>query len=121
MTVPELEKRMKEWLAGEYAAVIFEAEKMVVAYALFREQPSEIYLRQLFVVRERRRQGIGRAAMGILHSHVWPKTKRLTVEVLTSNAGAVAFWRAAGYTDYSLMLEIMPQNKSQEMLSQSSG
>ena len=51
MTVPELEQRMKGWLASEYAAVLFENDGEVVAYALYREQPEEIYLRQLFVVR----------------------------------------------------------------------
>ena len=93
MTVPELEERMRGWLAGEYRAVIFEDDGDVVAYALFREQPDEVYLRQLFVVRDRRRQGLGRRAVEILRSRVWPRTKRLTVDVLVANEGAVAFWR----------------------------
>ncbi|MCX7044384.1 MAG: GNAT family N-acetyltransferase [Candidatus Sumerlaeota bacterium] len=108
MTVPELAERMHNWLAGEYRAVIFEEDGEIAAYVLFREQPEEIYLRQLFVVRHRRRQGIGRRAMEILRSQIWPQTKRLTVEVLTANAAAVAFWRAVGYSEYSLTLEIRP-------------
>ena len=112
MTVPELEQRMKGWLASEYAAVIFEEGKEVVAYALYREEPEELYLRQLFVVRNRRRQGIGRTAMEILRTQIWPKNKRLTVSVLVNNPAAVAFWRAVGYKDYSLSLEILPVAKS---------
>jgi predicted acetyltransferase len=108
MTVPELEARMKGWLQSEYAAVIFEKDKEVVAYALYREEPDEFYLRQLFVARNRRRTGIGRAAMEILRTKIWPKNKRLTVSVLIQNTAAVAFWRAVGYQDYSLTLEIMP-------------
>jgi len=108
MTVPGLEQRMKNWLAGEYAAVLFENDGEAVAYALYREEPEEIYLRQLFVVRNRRRQGIGRQAMEILRSQIWPKHKRLTVGVLVQNTGAIAFWRAMGYRDYSLTLEIWP-------------
>jgi GNAT superfamily N-acetyltransferase len=108
MTVPQLEQRMRDFLAGEYRAVIYEANGELVAYALFREQPEEIYLRQLFVVRHRRRVGIGRRAVEILRSQVWPKTKRLTVEVLVANQSAVTFWRAVGYTDHCLTLEIMP-------------
>jgi GNAT superfamily N-acetyltransferase len=108
MTVPELEARMRGWLTGEYRAVIFEDRGAVVAYALYREQADEIYLRQLFVVRHRRRQGIGRQAVALLRRHIWPTNKRLTVEVLTANTGGVAFWRSVGYTDYSLTLEIMP-------------
>jgi GNAT superfamily N-acetyltransferase len=108
MTIPQLEQRMRDFLAGEYRAVIYEANGEDVGYALFREQPEEIYLRQLFVVRDRRRQGIGRRAVELLRSQVWPKTKRLTVEVLVANQSAVAFWRAAGYRDHCLTLEIMP-------------
>jgi predicted acetyltransferase len=109
MTVPELQQRMKGWLASEHAAVIFEDCEEVVAYALYREQPEEIYLRQFFVARNRRRQGIGRQAFEILHSKIWPADKRLTVEVLVKNEAAVAFWRSIGYQDYSLQLEILPE------------
>lgn len=109
MTVPELEQRMRGWLASEYAAVIFEEDEEVVAYALYRQPPDEIYLRQLFVARNRRRKGIGRNAVEILRSEVWPKNQRLTVDVLIHNTVAVAFWRAVGYKDYCLSLEIMPQ------------
>jgi predicted acetyltransferase len=108
MTISELTRRMKSWLAGDYAAVLFENDGAVVAYAVYAEQPEKIYLRQLFVVRNRRRQGMGRQVMEILRSKIWPKNKRLTVEVLASNTPATAFWRAMGYRDYSLMLEILP-------------
>jgi ribosomal protein S18 acetylase RimI-like enzyme len=106
MTQPQLEERMRGFLAGEYCGVIFQEESEVVAYALYREQPDEIYLRQLFVMRHRRRQGIGRRAMEILRSEIWPKNKRLTVDVLLHNTTAIAFWRAVGYKDYLLGLEI---------------
>jgi GNAT superfamily N-acetyltransferase len=110
MTVAELEQRMRGWLAGEYRAVLYEDGGEVVAYALFREQPEEIYLRQLFVVRHRRGQGIGRRAVELLRTQVWPKTKRLTVDVLVANQRGVAFWRAVGYTDYCLTLELSPDH-----------
>ena len=108
MTIPQLEQRMRGFIEGEYRAIIFEEYGQVVAYALYREGAEEVYLRQLFVVRPRRRQGIGRRAVEILRSQVWPKTERLTVEVLVANTAAVAFWRAVGYVDYALTLEIMP-------------
>lgn len=109
MTVPELEQRMKRWLSEDYTAVLFECEKEVVAYTLFREQPEEIYLRHLFVIPSRRRMGVGRTAVQMLHSRLWRRNKRLTVGVLVSNEPAVAFWRAVGYRDYSLTLEILPE------------
>src|SRR5438105_7210323 len=111
MTVPELEQRMRGWLESEYSAVIFEDGNESVAYALYREQMEEIHLRQLFVIRNRRRRGIGRQAIEILRAQIWPKDKRLTVEVLVKNTAAVAFWRSVGYVDYSLTLEILPVAK----------
>lgn len=108
MTVPELADRMRGFLTGEYKAVLFARDGSDVAYALFRESPSEIYLRQLFVSRDCRRQGIGRAAVGLLRSQVWPSDKRLVVEVLVANEPAVAFWRSIGFVDYALTLEIVP-------------
>jgi GNAT superfamily N-acetyltransferase len=110
MTVPELEQRMRGWLSSEYRAVIYEEEAEIVAYALFREQAQEIYLRQLFVVRHRRSQGVGRRAVEVLRTQIWPKNKRLTVEVLVANERAMNFWRSVGYTDYSLTLEIVPES-----------
>jgi predicted acetyltransferase len=112
MTVSELEQRMKAWLASEYAAVLFESGGEVVAYALYHGQPREIYLRQLFVIGNRRRKGIGRKAFEILRTKIWPADRRLTVEVLVQNTTAVAFWRAVGYRDYSLKLEILPKTKA---------
>ena len=106
MNVRELEERMKGWLAGEYRAVVFETEGEIVAYALFREEAKEIYLRQFFVIRARRRLGIGRRTMEILRSQVWPQNKRLTVEVLVGNEAGTAFWRKMGFKDYALTLEI---------------
>lgn len=114
MTVPELEQRMKNWLASEYAAVLFENAGEVVAYALYCGQPEEIYLRQLFVVRNWRRQGIGRQAIEILRSQIWPRHKRLTVGVLVQNTAAIAFWRAMGYREYSLTLELLPQDSQRD-------
>jgi GNAT superfamily N-acetyltransferase len=108
MTAPELEHRLRGWLQSEYTAILFEHDAQTVAYALYREQPREIYLRQLFVARNRRRQGIGRRAIEILRTQIWPATKRLTVDVLAHNSPAVAFWRSVGYADYCLTLEILP-------------
>jgi ribosomal protein S18 acetylase RimI-like enzyme len=65
------------------------------------------------VRRDLRRQGIGRRAIDLLRDKIWSQEKRLTVEVLTDNRSGVAFWRSAGYRDYSLALEILPPTASQ--------
>jgi predicted acetyltransferase len=108
MTESELEQRMRDWISSEYQALIYEEGGEIIAYALFREQAEEIYLRQFFVVRHCRNQGIGRRAFEILRSDVWSTTKRLTVEVLVANERAVRFWRSVGYAEYALSLEILP-------------
>jgi GNAT superfamily N-acetyltransferase len=114
MTVPELREKMKGWLGGEYTAVIFGTTVEPAAYALYREKTAEVYLRQLFVRRDRRREGIGRTAVAILRNQLWPRHKRRTVEVLTANAPAVAFWRSIDYKDYCLTLEILPEQDGEQ-------
>ncbi len=112
MTVPELHERMRGWLAGDYRAVLFFDAGEPVAYALYRESPDEVYLRQFFVRRDRRRTRLGRRAIAILRQRIWPSRKRLTLEVLCQNTAGIRFWRTMGYTDYSLTLEIMPGSHS---------
>lgn len=108
MTVPELAERMESWLRADYEVVLFEIEDVLVAYALFRRDADSIYLRQFFVERDRRLQGIGRAALGILVREVWAPGTRVTLEVLVNNTGGQAFWRAVGFRDYAITMELPP-------------
>jgi len=108
MTLSQLRDRMQDWLSSDYSAVIFTINDEQLAYALFREQESEIYLQQLFVIRGKRNQGIGKEVIRLLRDNIWPKSKRLTVEVLSHNTSGIAFWHSVGYRDYCLTLEIMP-------------
>ena len=104
-----LEERMRGFLTGGYQAVLFELAGDVVAYALYAahtDRSNTIHLRQIFVDRARRRQGIGREAMRILTEEIWPADKRLTVAVLVGNRVARAFYKAVGFKEYSLELEI---------------
>jgi GNAT superfamily N-acetyltransferase len=107
MTVPELEKRMRRWLGGEYRAVLFEQGREAVAYALYRVAPDGVYLRQFFVHRQFRRRGIGRAALEILVADVFPPGRRVTVDVLVPNQTAHDFWLALGFRDYAVTLEML--------------
>ncbi len=114
MTVAELERRMRGWIAGEYTAILFEENGAVAAYALYAERADEVCCRQFCVARDRRRQGVGRRAFQILRSKFWPRDKRLTIEVLIQNAAALAFWRSVGFADYCLTLEIPPDPVSRD-------
>lgn len=107
MNVAELEERMRGWLSADYQAAIFSASGSDVGYALFLREPTSIYLRQFFIARDRRRNGLGRACFAALRRDLWPKNVRLTVSVLTGNKPAIAFWHAVGCIDYSLTLELL--------------
>jgi ribosomal protein S18 acetylase RimI-like enzyme len=103
------EERMRKFLSGEYEAALFELNGEVVAYALYtqhRDHQDTIHLRQIFVDRAYRRQGIGREVMRILRQEIWPADKRLTIGVLVGNHAARAFYTAMGYREYSLEMEI---------------
>lgn len=110
MSVADLDVRMAGWLrSGEYQAILFRTDSPV-AYALFRYDGMDVFLRQFFVERERRRHGIGRAAFAILRELVWPPSSRVTLEVLTHNVAAQAFWRAIGFRDYAIGMELVPDS-----------
>jgi GNAT superfamily N-acetyltransferase len=107
MTPPELEERMRGWLRGTYRAIIFELAGQPVAYALYRDDPDGIYLRQFFVARSQRGAGIGRRAIELLRAEIWPPGCRVTVEVLAANRRGHAFWTAVGFRDYAVTLELL--------------
>jgi predicted acetyltransferase len=107
MTDAQLEERMRGWIkSGEYEAAVFEEGGQTTGYALWRREPEHVYLRQFFVGREWRRRGLGREAIHWLRAHAWKDARRLRVEVLVGNTAAIEFWRAVGYRDYALTLEV---------------
>jgi GNAT superfamily N-acetyltransferase len=106
MNLAELERRMRSMLDGGYTATLFERSGHLVAYALWTEQPDWVYLRQFFVDRDYRRSGIGSQAVRVLADEVWPVGKRIRVDALIGNRPALEFWRAVGFTDYLITLEM---------------
>jgi ribosomal protein S18 acetylase RimI-like enzyme len=108
MDIPQLRRRMARWLKKEYQALLFEADQIPLGYVLYRKEKNEIYLRQFFIDRPYRRKGFGRKAMRLLFKRVWPKKKRIVLEVLVHNRRAIDFWKSVGFKDYSLTLEKGP-------------
>lgn len=105
MDIPQLAKRMASWLQGEYQAVLFEENGIPVGYALFRHEPEFVYLRQLYVVSELRRQGIARNALHWLWANAWSNAPRLRIEVLVGNVSGREFWWSVGFTEYCVTME----------------
>jgi GNAT superfamily N-acetyltransferase len=110
MTVEQLAERMAGFLTTGYEAVIFERQDpgaaAGVGYALFQREPEWVYLRQFYVRPECRRRGIGRAALAWLRANAWADSPRVRIEVLTGNSAGIAFWRAVGFADYCLTMEL---------------
>ena len=106
INLTELETRMRSMLEGDYTATIFELDNVVVAYGRWRTEPEWVYLRQFFVARGFRRRGIGAQAIRVLLDQVWPVDKRVRVNVLIGNRPALEFWRAVGFADYLITLEM---------------
>jgi GNAT superfamily N-acetyltransferase len=114
MTESELKTRMQGWIAsGEYRVHMVIVAHESVGYICWRaEGLHEIVVRQCFVAPPMRRQGIGRSALALLKSDVWPKSARISVDVLATNSVGIAFWRACGFADYSARLEQLPEHST---------
>jgi ribosomal protein S18 acetylase RimI-like enzyme len=104
-----LVERMRGFLGGGYRALIASDEKSTLGYLLARDDGDYLYLRQLYIVPEARRHGIGRALAEEL-ARTWGMGRRLRIEVLSGNTTAITFWHAIGFGDYALTLEREPGN-----------
>jgi len=105
MGISELTSRMRAWLQADYQACIFECTGRSVGYALYRPESEWFYLRQFFIEREWRRQGLGRQAIDLLAVQ-WAGThSRIRLDVLSGNRVGLAFWRSVGFEEYCITLE----------------
>ena len=95
MTLPQLEARMAGFLAGDYRAYFFEAAGETVGYALINPAAKPVYLRQLFICRERRRGGLGREAFRALLNYLNLET--IDIDVYVWNEAGRAFWQSLGF------------------------
>ncbi len=106
MSIRQLIERMMQWLRGEYRAAVVEDGEAVVGYALFRRDVDFVYLRQLFVRPDRRRQGIARSVLQWLATNAWQDAPRVRIDVLVGNQSGLQFWKAVGFRDYCLTMEM---------------
>jgi len=112
MTISQLEDRMRTFLTADgYEALLFyiqENDPTPLGYALYKQEPDHLYLRQFFIEPAHRRQGHGKRAISHLLQNVWQSQNLLRVSCLTHNPTGLAFWRSMGFNDYSLTLERTP-------------
>ncbi|MFN2151896.1 MAG: GNAT family N-acetyltransferase [Anaerolineales bacterium] len=104
MNVPQLAERMTGWLQGEYSGYLARRDDRIAAYCLFRDDGDYYYLRQLYVDRDFRRQGIATQLLDWMYANVWTE-KKVRLDVLAHNEGAIAFYRHYGFKTQVLRLE----------------
>lgn len=109
MELRVFEDRLRRWMEAGYTAVIFEKNDESVAYALFRPTDLDmeglepgIFIRQFFVMRNKRREGIGRQAFETLRDQLWPKGCGILLETEYENHRAQAFWKSLGFSEYAI-------------------
>ncbi len=97
MSVPELEKRMSDFLNNGYVAYLFWKEEKPVGYALIDLTKTPYYLRQFFIARDSRRKHFGQAAFALLLREL--NCERIDIDVLTENEKGQAFWKSLGFRE----------------------
>lgn len=108
LTQAEVAARLREWLAGDYRAHVFEVDGTPYGYAIHRELADITHLRHFFVASSHRRRGLGRRAFEVLRREVFPRDRRLLVEALVSNAAGIAFWEDVGFMQRYVGLQMPP-------------
>jgi len=106
VSIVQLSERMSEWLSGEYNAVIFSMHGFDIGYALYRHEPHWVCLRQFYVRSSHRRIGIGPLVIQFLRKTTWQDSPRIRLDVLVENAAGIAFWKAIGFKDYCITMEL---------------
>jgi N-acetylglutamate synthase-like GNAT family acetyltransferase len=112
MTLTELEQRMSDFLRNEYNAVIAGLGRTDIGYALYKQDPEWLYLRQIFIINSMRRKGFGRRFMEWLKINPWKECKRIRIDVLVGNRVGIDFWKAAGFKEYCVTMEIEDLEKN---------
>ncbi len=106
MGLDELADRMAHWMEDTWQVQLFvePVSGEVVGYAVYQERPDEyfpeqrtVYLRQMFVEREKRNTGIGRQALEMLVAECFPPECIVMIDVLEANPRGANFWRNAGF------------------------
>jgi len=104
MDIEQLEHRMGEFIASDYHAYLFKLDEEVQGYALVNYRSSPIYLRQFFICRAYRRQGIGRAAFDLLLNHL--QIDQIDLEVMSWNTRGYEFWKSLGFVERSVYMRL---------------
>lgn len=109
----ELEARFARFQNDEgYKVELFLLSGEPAGYATYRIETDDtriagnrVYLRQFFIARDKRRAGLGRAALDMLLRQRISRPNTVRLEVLDANPRGLAFWTSVGFQGYSRTLE----------------
>jgi uncharacterized protein (DUF952 family)/predicted acetyltransferase len=101
-----LDTRMRRLVASTYQPYLLLSGGLTAGYALVDTAATPLHVRQFFVQRGLRREGIGRLGFAALRETL--DAMNLTVDVLSTNAPAIRFWHSVGFTDRSIAMHTGP-------------
>ena len=87
----------------------------VVGYAIYQARGAThkgsevVYLRQFFIERRYRGQGLGRRAFEELREARFAGAQ-VTLDVLTANPAGLAFWEVLGFRGYAVTMGLEPHS-----------
>lgn len=99
---------LTEHMAAGFRAVLFRLAGALAGYAMFLATPKSTFLNHFFVVPAHRRGGLGRAAFARLQAEFFAPALPVTLSVMDSNPGGIAFWQALGFRQTSVNMERAP-------------
>lgn len=110
LTALQHEAQLREWIASAQCVVhVIERDRAAVGFVIWGSHgPREVFVREFFVADGARRQGVGRAAVSLMRSSAWPREARVSLRVMVGSAAYLGFWRACGFSDFSITLEQLP-------------
>lgn len=112
MSREELKERMRGFLRTDYKAYWFKEGEQIKGYALVNHHRSPLYLRQFFICRDTRRQGIGKSAFKLLVSHL--ECDCIDLEVLRANKRGYEFWKSLGFDERSIYMRLATETEMKE-------
>jgi ribosomal protein S18 acetylase RimI-like enzyme len=110
MNIEELKERMIKFIENEYKCYLIKLKQEIIGYCLFRDDTDSIYVRQLYIKDNYRKQGYARNCIEELKEIEW-KNRKLRTEVLTHNLTGYRFWKKVGFNEYCIVMECNPNIK----------
>jgi ribosomal protein S18 acetylase RimI-like enzyme len=96
MSRNQVKERMQEFLnEKKYDVFLFENEGQIIGYSLLNIEQKPMYMRQLFIKREFRNSGYGKAAIDQIMESL--KIVEIDIDVMIWNKSAIRFYESYGF------------------------